>query len=330
MASEERLVDGGKAARSPIPSCRSTASRFITRSLRSHGADIYKIHVPSRKIVQVDPRRRPQSSGHGRGQLRETPRFPGPLDGDDGPHPSVRDVIYNTGPCPVPGGKVVFTSNRHGFVPRLGSFTSHTLSTDRHGRGRRERRDDRAPEPRLRAASGRFSRTAASCSARWNRKACATTLHWGMWTHPSGRHALGSAGQRISAGACRRRSTSRRSCPTARSSSRNITTSDQRGFGTYVKFPVKSAEGQPSSGRAIRDTRAIRPLPPARHGRRNAPLAVQPVRPRHADNVRQRPDKARPTLDPPRTEVAEASARVTHPCGAPDNHLLTVWSPGPA
>ena len=22
--------------------------------------------------------------------------------------------------------------------------------------------------------------------------------------------------------------------------------------------------------------------------------------------------------------------KVTHPCGAPDNHLLTVWSPGPA
>ena len=36
-------------------------------------------------------------------------------------------MIYNTGPCPVPGGKVVFTSNRHGFVPRLGSFSSHAF-----------------------------------------------------------------------------------------------------------------------------------------------------------------------------------------------------------
>ena len=36
-------------------------------------------------------------------------------------------MIYNTGPCQVPGGKVVFTSNRHGFVPREGTFTSHAF-----------------------------------------------------------------------------------------------------------------------------------------------------------------------------------------------------------
>src|SRR5207253_4869592 len=54
---------------------------------------------------------------------------------------SQRDVIYNTGPCPVPSplplspegrgvgvrGKVVFTSNRHGFVPRKGTFAAHAF-----------------------------------------------------------------------------------------------------------------------------------------------------------------------------------------------------------
>src|SRR6185369_16194675 len=38
-----------------------------------------------------------------------------------------RDAVYNLGPCPAPGGKVVFVSNRHGFVPRKGTYTSLAL-----------------------------------------------------------------------------------------------------------------------------------------------------------------------------------------------------------
>ena len=40
---------------------------------------------------------------------------------------ATRDVIYNTGPCPAPGGKIIFTSNRNSFVPRKGNFNFEEL-----------------------------------------------------------------------------------------------------------------------------------------------------------------------------------------------------------
>jgi len=64
----------------------------------SHSADIFKIHVKSRKIVQLTYQEFTPNTGVVSANLKA----PG---------------VYNTGPCPVPGGKVIFTSTRNGFVP---------------------------------------------------------------------------------------------------------------------------------------------------------------------------------------------------------------------
>src|SRR4051812_47182349 len=80
-------------------------------------ADIYKVHVKSKKIVRLtdggfspntgaavwaDDYRKPQAG-------RTTQ-----------PHP-----VCNVGPCPLPGGKVIFTSNRNGFISPRSTNNGH-------------------------------------------------------------------------------------------------------------------------------------------------------------------------------------------------------------
>jgi hypothetical protein len=79
------------------------------------GADIYKISLASRKIVRLTHQ-------------------------EYTPNTSVRDSglpygIYNMGPCPIAGGKVVFTSNRNGFIPpkRYTPVTSQLFVMDDDG-----------------------------------------------------------------------------------------------------------------------------------------------------------------------------------------------------
>src|SRR5262245_48830367 len=114
---EELLVPGGKGSvTDPFVSFDGEwvyYSLFHDLTNRNHGhapstADIYKIHVPTRKIVRLT---------HG----EFTPNTGAALWSKDyrTPEPGKTTIPYsmcNMGPCPLPGGKVIFTSNRNGFV----------------------------------------------------------------------------------------------------------------------------------------------------------------------------------------------------------------------
>jgi len=66
-------------------------------ALKHKGSDIYKVHVPSRKIVQLTTQ-------------KFTPNL-GAADWSKTPLPSWG--VYNLGPTPVPGGKIAFVSDRN-------------------------------------------------------------------------------------------------------------------------------------------------------------------------------------------------------------------------
>ncbi len=83
------------------------------------GADIYRIHVNSRQIERLTHGEFTPNTGAG--HWDET----NPLD----PAPEFNRLGYgilNLGPCPLPGGRIAFTSNRNGFTPQKG-FTNPTL-----------------------------------------------------------------------------------------------------------------------------------------------------------------------------------------------------------
>ena len=67
--------------------------------LRSReGADLYKVHVATRKIVRLSAQQRTPNIGAGRKGEESHPRG-----------------VHNLAPCPVAGGKIVFVSDRNGI-----------------------------------------------------------------------------------------------------------------------------------------------------------------------------------------------------------------------
>src|SRR5438045_1454274 len=75
----------------------------------SGGADVYKVHVKTRKVVRLT-------------HQKFTPNAGAALWSKDyrTPEPGKNHLpygVFNMGPCPLPGGKVIFTSNRNAFKP---------------------------------------------------------------------------------------------------------------------------------------------------------------------------------------------------------------------
>src|SRR5262249_29903856 len=94
------------------------------------------------------------------------------------------------------------------------------------------------------------------------------------------------------------------------------------GFGTYYKFASQSPDGVPFFGSAAKqDPRNIQTT---KFGRVPfTPYRAEELTPfAHFSNS---PAFRADSADPSSTYLG----KVTHPSGAPDNHLLTVWSPGP-
>src|SRR5207253_2066808 len=69
------------------------------------GADIYKIHVKTRKIVRLTQQQFTPNTGAGNWSSDYRTPKPGKNHIDYG--------VFNMGPCPLPGGRVMFSSNRN-------------------------------------------------------------------------------------------------------------------------------------------------------------------------------------------------------------------------
>jgi hypothetical protein len=70
----------------------------MTRVRSRRGSDVYKVHVPTRRVVQLTRQERTPNTG---GVPEGTPSHP--------------RGVHNLAPCSMPGGKVVFVSDRNGF-----------------------------------------------------------------------------------------------------------------------------------------------------------------------------------------------------------------------
>jgi hypothetical protein len=322
---QERLVEGGERGSVADPSVSFDGqSVYYTFFYAGGGADIYKIHVPSRKLARLT------NDGGKKAPGTEGARYVGGLDSQvlfmelfDKPA-SKRDVIYNTGPCPVPGGKVVFTSNRHGFVPREGSFTSHafqlTVMDDDGGNVETIGHLNLgcALHPVI-LTDGRIIFSSLE------NQGLRDVLHWSIWSiYPDGTHwnPLISDFFRSLASSFH--------FQTQRSDGRVVVEMyynvNQAGFGTLVQLPAAAPPGVPAFGPGdARDPRN----PPLRmlaggireHRLPFSPYGIDVLTPFANDN-----DSPSPRSNP-KDPKSPKVGRVTHPCGAPDNHVLVVWAP---
>jgi Hydrazine synthase alpha subunit middle domain len=261
-------------------------SASMTLLQSRQGADIYKVHVSSRKVVQLTTQQRTPNTGAVPAGLESHPRG-----------------VHNLAPCPVAGGKVVFVSDRNGFrgvreqtQPALQLFVMDDDGANVEHIGPLNLGTALHP---VALKDGRVMFSSLETQG------LRSDERWGIWAiHPDGTNwgpltsALGSPpGQAVH-------------FQTQLSDESIVVetyyqTGSTDGFGSYFKFPMRLPAGQPRFGPGARRF--------APQGIVNLTLfaSFQDVRPNQKTvNVDNKP----------------FYGNVTHPSAAPDNHLLTTWA----
>jgi len=270
--------------------------------LQSASSDIFKIHVKARKTVQLTQQVFTPNTGVA---TKKLVRAPG---------------VYNLGACPLPGGRVMFTSNRNGLQPTK-DYTPTTLQLFVM--------DDDGSNVELighlninAALHPTILKDGRVMFSSYESQGLRDLRLWSVWTiHPDGANwtpLLSDFG------------------PVGGTSFHFMTQlSDEhivieeyynlnnKGFGTFYKMAPRAPTGQPFFGPAF-------PRDP-----RNLSYAIGdsriPFTPHGLEwlttfcNAADSPAQLSNRNDPNSPRVG----KVTHPSAAPDNHLLTVWSPGP-
>jgi hypothetical protein len=341
---EELLVEGGDGSiTDPMVSFDGQWVYYShLYNLKSHnqwsppptGSDLFKIHVKSRKIVRLT--NQVFSPNTGVADWASDYRNASKKEGDK---TWFSYGVFNMGPCPLPGKKIAFTSNREGFRPSKGYPAIALQLFVMDDRDESVAADDPSPanihkighlniagalHPVVLADGRIMFSTLESQGIR-------SEISWGIWTiHPDGTNwgpmvsAFDPGG--ASNGFHFQTQLSDRSIIVEEYYNQN-----NSGFGAYIQIPAAIPAGYPPFGPgAMSDPRNV----PWRFGRFDngkgkyyrmpfMPTGSISFTPFALNGEGEADSSVVGKKDSPRV------GKVTHPSGAPDNHLLTVYSPGP-
>ncbi len=314
------------------------------------GADIFKIHVKSRKIVRLTNQRFSPNTGAARwaADYRTPPK--------DGQNKATYFSygVYNMGPCPLPGGRIVFTSNRDGFRPSKGypALALQLFVMD-------DRDESIGPDETPRnlekighlniagalhpvvLADGRIMYTTLESQG------LRSDILWGIWTiHPDGTNwnPLVSA---FDPGGAPNGFHFQTQLSDGFIVVEEYYNQNNSGFGAYVRvwpFPPSATYGLllgprgdsdygPSFGPAYMNDPRNEPWRFGRHSNGRAKWYRMPFMPKGSISLTPFSHGLEGPADPADPEAKDKDApkvgKFTHPSGAPDNHLLTIYSPGP-
>ncbi len=320
--------DGSEKILVPVVGNESIADPFVSfdgkwvfyakfHDAKNHkGSDLYKVHVATGKTIRLT-------------QQVFTPNT-GAADWSKTPLPSWG--VFNLGPCPVPGGKLAFVSDRNAFRASNPGYAPNALALqlflmDDDGKNVEcigHMNLGMALHPVI-LKDGRIMFSSLESQGLRSHHL------WGVWSiHPDGTKwgPLFSAFE-IGNG-------------TADSTHFQAQLSDESlvvesyynlnnfGFGTYYKFPPRVPKGQPAFGPGYKaDPRNAR----LRHGRHAdgrgifiqypfSPFGIEALTPFVLKG-----DWPSEPSDPTRKDSPRVG-KFTHPASAPDNHLLTAYSAG--
>jgi len=277
------------------------------------GADIFRIHLETRELEQLTHGEFTPNTGAGNWD-ESNPVNPG------GQYNSQGHGVFNLGPSPLPGGKIIFTSSRNAFrAPR--DFTSPVMQLfvmDEDG-------GNVTPIAPMTIGSAlhpvvlRDGRVAFSS---YEAQGVRDRRLWGLWTiYPDGRkwEPLISAFR----------------SPQSFHFMTQVSNEDvvvvdyynlnNNGFGTLERLPVRSPDGGPRFHPA--DVGENPPIDQTVEGGFLWPYRM-PFTPKGMHSITpftHGVDEAAP--------VGAGGVRVgkfTHPSAGPDGDVLTVWTPGPA
>jgi hypothetical protein len=294
------------------------------------GADIFKIHVRSRKIVRLTN----QKFSPNLGAANWSKDFRTPEQGKS----HFEYGVFNTGPCPLPGGRVAFTSNRDGFRPAKGYpaialqlFVMDDSDTDLSAD---------ADPPNLEKIGHLNVSGALHPVVLTDGRIMYSTLEsqgirgdilWGIWTiRPDGTswNPLVSA---FDPGGAPNGFHFQTQLSDGEIVFEEYYNQNNSGFGALLKMPPSPPDGYPAFGPARMDDPRNKAWRYGRFDNGNPQYYRMPFMPTGSvcltpfTHGREGPADRSVVGD----KKSPAVGKFTHPSGAPDNNLLVCYSPGP-
>lgn len=337
---EELLVAGGDGSiTDPVVSFDAQWVYYVhIHNLRNanqwspprEGADIYKIHLKTRRIVKLTNQRFTPNTGAAfwaadyRTEMQGRSHFP--------------YGVFNMGPHPLPGGRVVFVSNRDGFRPPRGypAITLQLFVMDD-----RDQSLGPADDPANLEKIGHLNLAGALhpvaladgriMYSSLESQGARSDIAWAIWTiKPDGTHwaPLVSAFDTVPASNGFHFQTQLSDGSVVVEEYYNQNNS---GFGAFIKLPASQPDGYPSFGPAFMSDQRNAGWRFGRHDNGKARWYRMPFMPLGAISLTpfthgEEGPAGRSVLEDAKSPSV---GKFTHPSGAPDNHLLTVYSPGP-
>ncbi len=294
------------------------------------GADIFKIHLKSRKIVRLTNQKYDPNRGAADWSSDFRKHEPGKSHMETG--------VYNMGPCPLPGGKIVFTSNREGYEPARGypAITLQLFVMDD-----RDTSIGKDEDPQNLEKIGHLNISGALhpvvlkdgriMYSTLESQGIRDGILWGIWTiHPDGTNwnPLVSA---FDPGGAPNGFHFQTQLSDGSLVIEEYFNQNNSGFGAYIKMPPSPPEGYAAFGPGYMHDKRNKPWRYGRFDNGRPRLYRMPFMPTGSISLtpfshgREGPADYSVIKDKNSPRVG----KFTHPSGAPDNHLLTIYSPGP-
>jgi hypothetical protein len=273
-----------------------------------NGADIYKIHVKSRKIVRLTEQEFTPNTGAADWSRNRLPYG-----------------VLNFGPFPLPGGRLAFTSNRNAFRPPRGypPIALQLFVMDDDGKNLEQigfLNVAGALHP-VTLADGRIIFSSLESQG------IRGEILWGIWEIRPDGTGWGPVVSAFDPGGAPNAYHFQSQLSDGSVIVEGYYNQNNSGFGTYVKLPPQATGFGPGY---MQDPRN-KPWRFGRHDNGKPRWYRMPFMPEGSIALTPFAHIHDGPADP--SILGDKSSpkvgKVTHPSGAPDNHLLTIWSPGP-
>lgn len=298
------------------------------------GADIFKIHLATRRIVRLTNQQFAPNTGAGQwaSDYRNGSRQ------EDGKTHYAYGV-FNMGPCPLPGGRIAFTSNREGLKPSKGYpaialqlFVMDDRDSDVDSQAQYPCNIEKIGHMNLAGALHPVAlKDGRIMFSTLESQGLRSDILWGVWTiHPDGTNWSPLVSAFDPGGA-----------PNGFHFQTQITdgslvieeyyNQNNSGFGAYLKLPQSPPEGYAAFGPAWMHNPNTQPLRFGRYDNGRGKWYHLPFTPTGAVSLTPFADNGEGPADYsiPGDKNSPRVGKFTHPSGAPDNHMLTIYSPGP-
>jgi len=287
----------------------------------SKGADIYKIHVPSRRIARLTTQEFTPNTGAAEWSRDCRAAEEGKTHLSYG--------VLNFGPCPLPGARVAFTSNRDGFRPPRAypTVALQLFVMDDEG-GNVEKIGHLNIAGALHPVVLTDGRIIFSSL---ESQGIRSDILWGIWSiYPDGTH-WGPVVSAFDPGGAPNGFHFQTQLSDGSLVVEEYYNQNNSGFGAYVKLSPSPPAGYPAFGPAYTGDPRHKPLRFGRYENGKGRWYTMPFLPTGAESLTPFAKNDEGPADPSdlKDKASPAVGKFTHPSGAPDNHLLTIWSPGP-